>query len=88
MFQPLASPPVGSFYRVAHLVGYQGWVDFDFGYSTFSLVLLGLMRDRQITDQGQTNYPTRWDTLNINSWFCEDHVRREERDWQELLWRG
>ena len=27
-------------YRLVHLLG---WIDFDFGYSTFCLVLLGLM---------------------------------------------
>ena len=30
-------------YRVAHLLANLGWVDFDFCYSTFCLVLPGLM---------------------------------------------
>ena len=30
-------------YRVVHLFGQLGWVDFDFGCSTLCLVLLGLM---------------------------------------------
>ena len=36
----------GALYRVAHLVGYLGWVDIDLGCSTFGLVLLGLMGNR------------------------------------------
>ena len=34
-------------YKVAHLAGLLGWVDFDFDCSTFCLVLLGLMGKRQ-----------------------------------------
>ena len=68
------------YYRVTHLLMNLGWIDFDFGCSTLSLILPGLMGNWQnwlsswarwwnITNPSHSNpgSPWKWVTLFINA---------------------
>ena len=70
-------------YRVRHHVSVLGWVDFDLGYSTLCLVLLGLMPNGKLAELAeqvgkmvehlrskstQPNYAPRWSTLYLESY--------------------
>ena len=65
---------------MVHLVGYLGWVDFDFGCFAICLALLDgelaelaeqveKLVEHQRSESSKSNYPTRWATLyNEQGW--------------------
>ena len=57
------------YYRVDHHVSVLGWVEFDFGCSTVSLILLGLKRDCRM---GRAAWQDEW---NIQIKVTPTHVR-------------
>ena len=66
-------------YREVHLLADMGWVDFDFGSSTFCLVLLGLMGSLQNWLCGWAKW---WNIRNLS----QLNPVRQEMDLPDVLY--